>query len=1077
MKNDRIKTPSEFYRVIRPEYFSDSEIIQDVPLPKEHLAYELSQITTNQKQDEFETLCRKLAEKLIAPNLIPQVGPTGGGDGKTDSETYTVSSTISNRWFVPENGWDKDEKWAFAISAKQDWKTKAKDDIESIIGTKREYTKIYFITNQTPSSKKKKDAQDKFIEKYGLDIIILDGIWILDKVYTNNLIDLVVDSLNLSNVYKISRTITGTNDAYHNKKLIELEENISNPNRYSEQDFQLVEDALEVAILSRKLEKPRDEVEGKFDRAFRFCKKLNIRKQWIRLYYQRAWTYLYYYNDYLSFIEQYIEFKKYLSEKSSIYEIELYYNLYNSLITLLPHFDLSRAGIHLDKEREHLFSSFSQIEKNETKLNSTLVAKMFKAILNILKCIGNETSPDEYIIQLKDHFSNITGFIDFPFEKMRDIIEVYGASLPNNKELDTLFDILASISEQRSSELSAGKTFLRRGLQKYKAELYKESIVYFGKSILKLAKEESTDGFYYTLRMLSSAYHSLGLLWASNNCLVTASVISFKTWYEKGILDKKTYECVKQLAINEQFIGRLPSFLSWHELFQVISRHIDIFDDNEEISINQLMDACLSVRLLNSEYFGDDLFSQLPDLLDNKELWLTQNACLYMLGYTDLILQDYKGIDINNNQDLALYFEKAANQPFREQMVYDTNLLSGDKICISAKILGCVFNVSFQKDIELLLAAEAILAFFESFLATTLTDIYPSIEVINIEVIRNTGEKMISYSEKEASYDYKLEINNFNFPNEQRNKIWELMLEFTSRILANNFFLKNPEETLKNLFEDEQVRERTTFFFDHRNFVIDILGEKPKLFLDNWIEHKNFKDYPMTRATPLSFRQEEHTVSEEKDEKRNLNKVSHNKRKVISIIDNSLWDKASWKGFGCFHDPNYHIMGIFIGFENESAGKKIFNNWIKRFGTEDQEEVIKITIIKGIDKAHPFWYRVHIGSDINIELFGDSDLVFSPARFHTMNAESPSNLDNLLNLYNHLKYFYLCPARINRNLSNTEFYTEHSILKKELRVRHAWEIGLNELESVAIFENDNPIIPNDVSDAPVLDILRGRKKR
>ncbi len=62
--------------------------------------------------------------------MIPQVGPTGGGDGKTDSETYPVSPSISDRWFVPENGWNKNEKWAFAISAKEAWKGKAKGDIK-----------------------------------------------------------------------------------------------------------------------------------------------------------------------------------------------------------------------------------------------------------------------------------------------------------------------------------------------------------------------------------------------------------------------------------------------------------------------------------------------------------------------------------------------------------------------------------------------------------------------------------------------------------------------------------------------------------------------------------------------------------------------------------------------------------------------------------------------------------------------------------------------------------------------------------------------------------------------------------
>lgn len=172
------QTPSEFYRKIRPEYFSDSEKIYEVKLPREHFAYELSQISTNQKQDAFETLGRRLAEKFISPNLIPQVGPTGGGDGKTDSETYPVSEAISERWFIPENSWNKNENWAFAISAKQDWKSKIRSDVDKIVKTNRGYTKIFFITNQQIASKKKKETQDDLRKEYDIEIIILDGEWI-----------------------------------------------------------------------------------------------------------------------------------------------------------------------------------------------------------------------------------------------------------------------------------------------------------------------------------------------------------------------------------------------------------------------------------------------------------------------------------------------------------------------------------------------------------------------------------------------------------------------------------------------------------------------------------------------------------------------------------------------------------------------------------------------------------------------------------------------------------------------------------------------------------------------------------
>ncbi|MGQ1892035.1 hypothetical protein ACT29H_16480 [Thermophagus sp. OGC60D27] len=222
MKNLEIKTPSEYYRMRRPEYFSDSKVSSEVVLTKEVLAFELEKISTNQKQDLFEGFCRRLIEKVIAPNLIPQTGPTGGGDGKTDAETYPVSEEISDRWFIPENGWNKNEKWAFAISAKKEWKTKAESDIKNILSTEREYTRIYFISNQTISSKKRKDAQDKFIDKYGIDVVILDGTWLLEEVFKNNFIDITVDSLNLSSVYKNTKVLHGANDVERNKLLEEL---------------------------------------------------------------------------------------------------------------------------------------------------------------------------------------------------------------------------------------------------------------------------------------------------------------------------------------------------------------------------------------------------------------------------------------------------------------------------------------------------------------------------------------------------------------------------------------------------------------------------------------------------------------------------------------------------------------------------------------------------------------------------------------------------------------------------------------------------------------------------------------
>jgi len=641
--------PSEFYKTRRPEYFSDSKIINEVVLPREVLAYELSKISTNQKQDEFETLCRRLAEKFITPNLIPQVGPTGGGDGKTDSETYPVSIFISDRWFVPENGWDKNEKWAFAISAKEEWKGKAKGDVKKIVETKRDYTRIYFMTNQLVSSKKKKDAQDEFEKDFNIEVVILDGEWILEHIYNNHLTDVAVSSLNLSSNYKNKEEKIGANDTFRLNELEKLEQNISNPNRYFEYDFQLVEDALETAILSRMLEKPRGEIEGKFDRAFRLCGKADISKQWMRLYYQRAWTYLNWYDDYPLFVEDYKSLKKYMSEDSDISDLELYYNLFNLLngLSLNKVCTLSDYEIDIATERIELINILSGFENNIQKSTSALIAKTYKSFLELTHCIYKSENPADYFRTLSDVLLQSRTYIDYPFESTKQIIEQFGDIFPDSEEYDKLIDNLAELSGERYSELVSGEIFLKRGSQKLLAECYKESVVYFGKAVIKLAKEESKDGMCLVLLGLGMAYRELGLIWASNNCYISVCSLSFRSLSESGKISKRIYQSLKEIIKNELFIGRLPSLFIWYEMLCILNRARNIENENiEDIPFTTLTDGCLSTRILHLETFHTDELQYLPDLLEKLELYLSCHAALYKLGHTDKILNDRD--DISN---------------------------------------------------------------------------------------------------------------------------------------------------------------------------------------------------------------------------------------------------------------------------------------------------------------------------------------------------------------------------------------------------------------------------------------------
>lgn len=1066
-------TPSEFYRKRRPENFSDSKVGYDIELTKEHFAFELENVTKNQKQDEFESLCRKLVEKFIAPNIIPQTGPTGGGDGKTDTETYPISQRISERWFIPENGWSNNEKWAFAFSAKKDWKAKVRKDIESIISTKRDYTKIYFVTNQTPSSKQIKDAQDKLSKQYSIEIIILNGIWIIEKIFANKLFDIAVDTLNLSSVYKKKNVFVGKNDAERSKIIEELEIKIQNPNRYLEYDFQLVEDALEAAILARQLERPREEIEGKLDRAIRFCKKVNLNRQWIRIYYQKAWTYLYYFDDYPAFIDAYNHFKEYFPIEPSASELEYYVNLFNSLRGLCAtNCNLEDYKISIDEEKKILYNVLEIISNDNKRPSSSLIAKIDLTIQRIVDNTSNGLESDSLFQSLVKDFTKSIGLLDFPFEGFHQVFEELGKLFPTNVELDKLIDLIASIAEKRSSELTSGKIYFQRGIDKYTATLYKESIVYFGKALWKLAKEESEKELYFTLKGLGHAFNDIGLLWASNNCFLSANYLSLKSWYQKGILDRRIFSTTKQLAINELLLGRIPAFLSWYELLKVISERIDIEEKDDEPPTLVFLDALFAVRLLNTENNIEN-FSLFPELLESQNLMQSHHAVLFKLGYWNEILDDFKSINISCETELIGFYQKVAGQPFRKQIKYETQFFAENTIIFKSIALGCIFEYSFEKDIELMLAAETFAAFFENFLSTSLKLAFPKTEKIIIQLIRNQQEPLFKFRGDDASSKYTIEIDKFSFPQKLGDEVWSEMVNFFSQVLAENFFINDIQTHLKNLFENEELNQRLTFTFEHRNFTINALGDSPKLFYSSWIQHAKKFELKKPELQVFSFDDEEPDTSD--FQKGRFDEIRHDDNKVISIINEKLWDKAKWIGFGPFNIAN-EFFGVFIAFEDGNSGQAIFDNWIEKYGKEDKNEIIKVTIIKGVNKKHPYWYKVHICANIKADFFKSEERFISViARIHQMTPDNPKNLTVIEHMTKQFQKIMLCPAMIEKGGKEIAPYFKKGIIIKTIEIKNAWEIGINHIESAAIRETDDPIIPLDIIDAPVLEILNKRK--
>lgn len=1070
---EKLHTPSQFYRHRRPEFFSDSKIEAKVILPREQLAYELSQISINQKHDSFETLCRKLAEKLISPNLIPQVGPTGGGDGKTDSETYPVSNFISDRWFITDNKWNENESWAFAISAKVDWRPKVKSDVKKIIDTSRGYTKIFFFSNQKISSKNKKEIQDQTKLDNNIELIILDAEWILEKVYSNRLLNEVIESLNLSRTY-LEEKIIGFNDTKRFKELEELEIEINSSNRFFEIDFQLFEDCLESAIISRMLELPKAEVIGRFNRALNFANKLNNIQLKIRVHYQFAWTLINWYDDYKDFYNEFLIVKKLVQNEPNISNIEFYLNLSNILKTS-SYIEEAKNILNIDTEKEDqdFIKFITKCSQNKDKVSTSLLAKFHLSFFQIRIKLENQLSVSDELVKLKDYFELCKNHLDIPFEKLKVIIDIYNEILPESKDYDNLIDVIAEIEATRISELTSGLTYLNRGITKLKNNLNKESLVYLGKASRKLAKEETQMEFYYCLMLLSDAYSKLDLYWASYNALVAATNIFASNWYRLGNLDIKFFKSVEEILKNEIIIGRVPVLLCWYELYSVLQKYFQKEDDNnlDIIPTEHMTDACLSVRLLNMDFKDFHNLKYLPDIFKANDLWLSEDASLYLLGNEDLIELDETKTSLRK-ENFPQYYNTCANQPFVEQIAYETNFLNTQEVHIESQILGIQLKITFNQNPKLLILAETILAYFESFLATSFEEAFPMSESININIDFEEIEDnfILEIISKNV---FKIHLSKLKAIN--RKTVNDLIDQLLPQIIGRNFMFKDTNEFLNNLFKKDEVFERLSIILEHNNFLTNVLTNTSKFFLKEWI-NSNVSEYNVLRTeSPISIDKKLHKLPkmEEKEDKPSFKNISHGKIKSETIINMELWDNAQWKAFGFFTSQQIPF-GLILSFENIDFGKKIFEEWISNYGKIDKSEIISITIIKGVDKNNPSWYKVLVNKNINKSSIADVNFVSLSARFHRMEPKNSKNLDNLIVGYQTFKKFILIPAHIDKDNKMSPIL-ELGILKTKLKIINAWEIGLHDFERVVITNEDNPIIPVNINNAPILEVLKNKK--
>lgn len=365
--------PSEFLRGFRPEYYSDTKKRPDYSLTASSLEYCLETITARNQTHDFEIFCRKLCERAICPNLRPQTGPDGGGDSKADTETFAVADEISNLTYISEAN-SGNEKWAFAFSAKARWAQKVRDDVAGLISTGRNYDRIICVTSRFAKAKTRAALEDELSQKHSIPITIHDRSWIVNETIAKDRTDLAFNYLKVGNPPSNDARL-GPKDYSRSQQLVDIEKAIDDPDAFKGMELQLVSEALVAAKLSRSLERPRTETDGRFARAVRVANKHGVFRQKLEARYEQIRTAFWWFDDFSYLNETYSEFESLAINSDHSKNLELLGNVNQLLFVSIIHGHLSPEECAITDRTDRLIQALTKCAKDTTRPNNSLEAE------------------------------------------------------------------------------------------------------------------------------------------------------------------------------------------------------------------------------------------------------------------------------------------------------------------------------------------------------------------------------------------------------------------------------------------------------------------------------------------------------------------------------------------------------------------------------------------------------------------------------------------------------------------------------------------------------------------------------
>lgn len=1045
-------SPSKFMRDLRPEYYSDTEDRVAYVLDAPAFEYHLESISKRNQTHEFEIFCRKLCERVICPNLRPQTGPEGGGDSKADTESYPVADEIAALTYVGEANEGR-ERWAFAFSAKESWATKVRADVKGIVETGRDYKRIIFITSRFARAKDRARIEDQLSKQYGIPVTIHDRSWIVKEIIENDRKDIAFNYLRVGEA-KSDPFRLGPKDYSRKQQIEDIERLIDDPEAFCSMERQRVTEALVAAKLSRNLELPRTETDGRFLRAIRLADADGTYRQQLEARYEHVWTSFWWFDDFQFLKDSYEPFETLALNSDHAINLEFLCNLLQLLVNSVIHGHMSRDECRLDERTSRLKLALEQIALKEDRPNNSLEAQTSLLIIRMNQVLLDKR--DNEWTDIWHDFSEIlesaTGLGEFNADRLIDIVEIAGQIAGNDPAYNELIEKMAEFVSKRKSEAEGALMLLKRA-QKLDFSDNLDMIRLLGKAAIGLIKKEYSDYLIEALQLMMLAYRSAGMLWAARATCIALSASLVIEGEKESQVPPSFVPTMKIWAWIAFELGHLPDFLLAIQLLNGSLVTLPLTEESEIAVKEDIrdLDLALGSLFLNLNETHLSKLEKLPDILDAMGLYMARSALLYALGYSDVLREDGSLPLTESDEEANRIFSMLASQPVAQSLHGSLIINEHAAQLLSTRILGLTIEINIEGSPQSILIAEAVLGSLEAFFVTAIANRAIShTEKLRINVLESDDISKPSFVINRMdmvgilTWPRTLSVTSY----EKQDDVHTILNEVSGYVLISCCVAEDMESLLKSLYANDSVHHRmgmVTFATSSYHRVTSRNISQ----LEDWQEAVK-RAYELRAVRPILAKIKLEGKNARAEDSGPLEINDHRALSVRSVIDIHAWDQARWRGTGFAQFTPDSPPCIALLFEHEEGARKIFEHWQERFGKYDKNNEIYFSIIRqlpGHDKHH---YSVIITSKLpEVEDSKPKQLIAMSSRSMVMEPDTDLNLERFLESYRQFRAFYLMPALLT-NAGPSKLLFDFAILKKNLIVKLAADVGENDIESITL---------------------------